>query len=131
MFTALVTLFLGVAAIYAITVVLAIALVALINAYYAIKERIVNSHFYKVFRILIKRLRDRIEQIVVVVGPDGNVMEEQQSESFTAEDMKGTAIEKAFEEAERKPDSKIDGDTAIKWVPKKEEESELIRKAGR
>ena len=131
MFTALITLFLTVAAIYVITVVLAIALVALINAYYAIKERIVNSHVYKVFRILIKRLRDRIEQIVVVVGPDGNVMEEQQSESFTAEDMKGTAIEKAFEEADRKPDSKIDGDTAIKWDPTKKEESELKRKAGR
>lgn len=125
----LVTLILGVVAVYAIGAAIVLALVALINAYYAVKSRITHSHFYKVARILIKRYNNKIEQIVVVIGPDGSVMESQQSESFSAEQMKGTPIEKAFEEAERKPDSRVDGDTAIKWEPTEQEEEELRNRA--
>lgn len=80
----LVTLVLGVVAVYAMGAAIILALVALINAYYAIKKRITHSHWYKVARILIKRYNNKIEQIVVVVGPDGSVMEKQQSESFSA-----------------------------------------------
>ena len=125
----LVTLVLGVAAVYALGAAIVLALVALINAYYATKRRIINSHYYKVARILIKRYNNRIEQIVVVLGPDGSIMESQQSESFSAEQMKGTPIEKAFEEAERKPDSRVDGDIAIKWEPTEQEEEELLNRA--
>lgn len=125
----LVTLALGVVAVYALGAAIVLALVALINAYYAIKKRITHSHWYKVARILIKRYNNKIEQIVVVIGPDGSVMERQQSESFSAEQMKGTPIEKAFQEAERKFDSKVDGDPAIKWVPTEQEEEELLNRA--
>lgn len=64
----LVTLFLGVAAIYAIGVVLAVALLALIEAYNAVKKRIVHSHYFKVAKILIKRLNNKVEQVVVVLN---------------------------------------------------------------
>lgn len=127
----LVTLFLGVAAIYAIGVVLAVALLALIEAYNAVKKRIVHSHYFKVAKILIKRLNNKVEQVVVVVGPDGNVMEQQQSETFSAEEMRGTPIEKAFEEAERKFDSRVDGDVAIKLDTTEKEEEEIRRIANR
>ena len=122
---ALFTLVLTTAAVYAVTVVLAIALVALINAYYAMKERIQHSRFYKIFKILIKLSEGKIEQIVVVVGPDGHVMEEKQSETFTAEAMKGTAIEAAFNEA----DTYIEGYKAIKLDIDKDEENKLREKA--
>lgn len=126
----LVTLVLTTAAVYAISVAIAVALLALINAYYAMKERLQHSHAYKVFRILIKRLQDKIEQIVVVIGPDGHPMQEVQSETFSAEAMKGTAIEGAFKEAERKS-SRVGGNLAIKWTPTQEEENDIKIKAGR
>jgi len=127
----LVSLFLGIAAIIALYVAVAVVLWALIEAYYYIKERVQNSRLYKVYKILRKLSNGEIQAIVVVRNPDGSLQIKQEKETFSASEMKGTPIEKAFEQAERKPDSRIEGDVAINWESTKEEEEEVRRKAGR
>ena len=126
----LVLLLLGTAAAVAIGAAVAVALVALTEAYYAIKRRIQHSHVYKVARILIKRLNNTVEQVVVVVGPDNSVMEQSMVETFSADQMRGTPIEEAFKEAERKKDSTVGGRPAIKWEPSRSEENQVRRTAG-
>ena len=128
MFTILI---LSLAAIVALYVSVAVVLWALIELYYFVKEQIQNSRLYKVYKILRKLSNGEIQAIVVKRNPDGTLQMRTEPETFSASEMRGTPIEKAFEQAERKPDSRIYGDPAIELQTTPQQEDEIRRKAGK
>lgn len=128
MFTILI---LEIVAILALYVAIAVALWALIETYYYIKEKVQNSTFYKVYKILRKLSNGEIQTIIVVRNPDGSLQIRTEAKRFSASEMRGTPIEKAFEQAERNPKSRIEGDVSVELQTTKAEEDEIKRKAGR